>query len=106
MVLTWKLILLTALIIDRKSAFVCWSWKVRLVAGMIWAVAPDIPRFFGFDELYHRLYRDPRCDLFFWHYTIDRIESDSMVYSVAFVLMLTSMLLVAIKELRTLELGR
>ncbi|MBN2302045.1 MAG: hypothetical protein JXN60_05955 [Lentisphaerae bacterium] len=72
---------------------------ISMGLGMIWAIAPDIPRIVGFDELYHRLYRDPRCDLFLWHYSIDQCESDSMVYTVLFIGMLFILSVVAVREL-------
>lgn len=78
---------------------------IAMLIGMLWAVAPDIPRLFGFEELYARLYRDPRCDLFMWHYTIDRLESELQIYNVLFVAMLACLLCTAVRELSAREKG-
>ena len=40
-----------------------------------WAVAPDIPRMLGFQDLYLRLSMDPRCNIFLWHYALDQMET-------------------------------
>jgi len=71
--------------------------------GALWAVVPDLPRFFGFYELYHRLARDPRTDIFFWHYTIDGIEGESPWFVALLVLMLAAILFAAWRELYLLE---
>mgnify|MGYP001385276732 CR=1 FL=1 len=47
----------------------------------IWAVAPDIPRLLGMSDLYYRLSTDPRCNVFFWHYSIDMVETDSNIWA-------------------------
>lgn len=65
----------------------------------LWAVAPDLPRLFGRQELYLRLSLDPRCDIFYWHYTIDMMEADSPWLAAAFVAILVSMLFAAWREL-------
>lgn len=76
---------------------------VFMFLGSIWAVMPDIPRFFGKMDLYHRLARDPRCDIFFWHYTIDQIESDSTFYIYPFIFIFTALLAAAMRELSLRE---
>lgn len=53
---------------------------VAMGLGALWAVAPDIPRLAGHAALYDRLARDPRTDIFFWHFTIDRIEGDAFLF--------------------------
>ncbi len=75
-----------------------------MAVGSLWAIAPDIPRIIGMTSLYHQLATDPRCDLFFWHYTIDKHEVDSPIYALVFTLILLALLLVALREL-TLEEG-
>jgi hypothetical protein len=45
-----------------------------MVIGSIWAVAPDIPRIIGWHSLYQRL-QIPAANIFFWHYSIDRMEA-------------------------------
>lgn len=76
-----------------------------MALGMIWAVAPDLPRLFGFYDLYMRLSLDPRCDIFFWHYSIDRIETDSRWYAVGFVLLFIAIIGAAWRELHLAEKG-
>jgi hypothetical protein len=78
---------------------------VLMMLGMLWAVAPDLPRLFGFGRLYMRLSFDPRCDIFFWHYSIDQLETDSIGYSVGMVLMLGLVLFAAWRELHLAESG-
>ncbi|MEI6808710.1 MAG: hypothetical protein WCN95_08300 [bacterium] len=76
---------------------------VLMAAGALWALAPDIPRVLGFMNLYRRLDADPRCDVFLFHHSIDKVETDSPVYPVLFVFMLLCMLFVAWTELRKVE---
>jgi hypothetical protein len=72
-------------------------------ACALWAVVPDIPRVLGCQSLYRRLSRDPRCDIFFWHYTIDLREKDSGWFFVAFVIMLLLLTAAGCRELRRRE---
>lgn len=44
------------------------------VVGGVWAVVPDIPRLLGRQALYQRLHSSACTDVFFWHYSIDRME--------------------------------
>ncbi len=60
--------------------------------GALWAVVPDLPRVVGWSDLYHRLSIDPRCDIFFWHYSIDLVERHA-AWHVPLVLFMTSTLL-------------
>ena len=69
----------------------------------LWSVVPDIPRLLGKQDLYYTLALNPKIDIFFWHYTIDKIETDSPVYLVAIVLVCLSILYVAWRELYILE---
>ena len=71
---------------------------VSMALCAIWAVVPDIPRALRMDGLYHRMAGDPRINIFFMHYTIDQMESDSVLYTVAFVLMALSLFAVAWRE--------
>jgi len=71
--------------------------------SMLWAVAPDLPRLFGFPRLYHELALDPRCDIFFWHYSIDMAESDSPWFAVGLVLIFAALLAAAWRELYLAE---
>jgi hypothetical protein len=72
-------------------------------AGALWAVVPDLPRLAGRYALYHRLARDPRMDIFFWHYTIDHLERDTVWYAPVFVVLAGVLLLIAWRELRRAE---
>ena len=76
---------------------------VVMALGALWAIAPDLPRFFGATSLYSKLSQDPRCDIFFWHYTIDKIETDSNLYPALMVVMILSITWVAWHELRISE---
>jgi hypothetical protein len=71
--------------------------------GALWAVAPDLPRLFGQYGLYQRLAADPRTNVFFWHYTIDRMETDARWIPVVFVLMLAGLLAASWREVCLLE---
>jgi hypothetical protein len=83
---------------------------VFMALGALWAIAPDLPRAVGRMDLYLRYANDPRTDIFFWHYTIDRIETDAIWYTPGFILMLLCLLAVAWRELhlreRTVEARR
>lgn len=73
-----------------------------------WAVAPDVPRLLRIQGLYRRLAQDPRTDIFFWHYSIDRIEAarlDAMtpVFNACFALLLAALLAAAWRELHRAE---
>ncbi len=69
----------------------------------LWAVAPDIPRILGYHALCAGLARDPRCDIFYWHYTIDLKEADSRWYSVGLMMILLLLIMAAWRELRIAE---
>lgn len=71
----------------------------------VWAVVPDIPRLLGMTNLYLELAQNPRMDLFFWHYSIDRAEGYWAGYNVLFALMLFALLAIAWRELRLRERG-
>lgn len=76
---------------------------LAMTAGALWAVAPDIPRLLGFQDLYFRLARNPLTDVFFFHRTIDRIEFDSPLYSAGIVLLFVSLALAALREIDLME---
>jgi hypothetical protein len=65
----------------------------------LWAVVPDIPRLLGLHDLYLRLSFDPRMDIFFWHFTIDQLESDSSWYAVGIALMAAALMAAAVRQL-------
>ena len=74
----------------------------------IWAVAPDLPRLIGWQSLYTRLAQTPRCDIFFWHYSIDQIEAarlDAMtpLFNALFALLVAALLVAALRELHLTE---
>ena len=81
---------------------------VAMLAGAVWAVVPDLPRLVGAHALYRRLATDPRTDIFFWHYTIDRMEAAFLdrwtpLFNSLFALMLLLLLAVAWRELKRAE---
>ena len=57
----------------------------------------------GGRSLYDRLSRDPRCNMFFWHYRIDLTETESTWYAVGFVLLFVAVILAAWRELYLAE---
>jgi len=77
-----------------------------LIISMLWAVAPDLPRLFGMHDLYMRLYLDPRCDIFYWHYAIDQVEGDTGLWGIGLVAIAIALMTVAWRELRAVEEGR
>lgn len=72
---------------------------IFMAMSMTWAIAPDLPRLFGLMDLYDQLARDPRCNIFFWHFYIDIVETESTCYSTLFVMMWGILLVVALREL-------
>jgi len=81
---------------------------LAMVAGAVWAILPDLPRLVGAHGLYLRLASDPRCDIFFWHYTIDKIETATLdrmgpLFNIVFALLPCLFLAVAWRELSRLE---
>lgn len=70
-----------------------------MALSMTWAVVPDFPRLLGFIDLYNSLHADPRCNIFFWHYSIDRMETDSPWFAVGFVIVIGALLFAAWREL-------
>jgi hypothetical protein len=76
---------------------------LAMTLGATWAVAPDIPRALRLHGLYARLAADPRTDIFLFHYTIDRIETESILFTVLFVLMTGALLAVAWREVARAE---
>lgn len=91
------------------------GWRASnrlLIAGPLamglfgaWAIVPDIPRALGLDGLYHRMRVEPLCDVFFFHYSIDKVESDSPLYAVGFVVVAVAVLYAAWRELALREAG-
>lgn len=79
-----------------------------MAAGALWAIAPDIPRVLGvwmpgMRALYDRLALDPRMNVFFWHYTIDQIETDTLPYHIGVALMAFALLAAAWATVRRIE---
>ena len=75
-------------------------------ACALWAVVPDIPRIMGMTDLYLQWSRNPKIDIFFWHYSIDLMEADSPWYAVGIVLLYAIVMAAAWGELRRTERGR
>lgn len=88
----------------RRASFAALIFfPVLMLASMAWAIAPDLPRFFGFRDLYYKLALDPRCNIFYWHYSIDLTESDSPLYFIGFILIASSMLFAVWREIKLSE---
>ena len=87
----------------RASIRMLILFPLVMLAGSLWAIAPDIPRILRNDALYDRLSRDPRCNIFFMHYTIDQMECDSPWYTAIFMLVIASLLYAAWRELKCRE---
>lgn len=80
------------------------STPPAMLFSAIWAVIPDIPRLFGAHTLYQRLATDPRINIFFWHYTIDQIETDTLdpltpLFNSLFIVLMLLILIAALLEL-------
>jgi hypothetical protein len=76
---------------------------LAMMLGAVWAVVPDLPRVAGKTELYLRWSRDPRMDLFFWHYSIDLTESDSPWYAAGIAVLYALLLAAAWQQLARTE---
>ena len=80
------------------------SAPLAMAAGAIWAVVPDLPRLFGNYALYKTWMHAPWTDIFFWHYTIDHIESPNLApWGAGFVLIALALLWIAWRELQRAE---
>jgi len=77
-----------------------------MILSALWAIAPDIPRLFGYHVYYNKIALDPRCDIFLWHYTIDKTETDSVIFFPVFVLLGMSLLMAVWREIYLTERGR
>jgi len=76
---------------------------ILMAVTMTWAAIPDLPRLFGMTDLYYKLMRNPRCDVFFWHYSIDKVETPLILYPLLFVLLWGLLLFAAWRELKLKE---
>ena len=76
---------------------------IVMAACAVWAIVPDIPRAIGWQSLYLRLARDPRMDIFFWHYTIDRYEDYYPSCNGLYAALVGALLFAAWRELRCRE---
>jgi len=76
---------------------------IVIAFSCIWAVVPDLPRLVGRYDIYSRYAMDPRCNIFYWHYTIDMTESDSSLYGLGLVLLFLALVAAAWRELRIEE---
>ncbi len=76
---------------------------LAMAACGLWASVPDLPRLIGLHSLYLKLSMDPRINIFFWHYTLDQIETESSWYAVGVLGLGMVMMLVALRELKKQE---
>lgn len=72
---------------------------IAMALCALWAEVPDVPRLLGWQDLYLRLSIDPRMNLFFWHYHIDQIETDSSWYAVGVALLAAIVMAAALRQL-------
>lgn len=79
---------------------------VCMALGALWAIGPDIPRALGIYDAYHEMARDPRANVFFFHYSVDNTETDSILYLAVFVVMVVCLIAAAWRELRRREAGQ
>jgi hypothetical protein len=70
---------------------------------MTWAIAPDFTKLFGRMDLYYAVHRDPRIDIFFWHGSIDKIEKETPLCVLGFVLLFIAIIVAAWRELHLAE---
>jgi len=76
---------------------------LSMAACGLWASAPDLPRLIGWNSLYLKLSMDPRINIFFWHYYIDQVETDSSWYSAGILLLGMALMCAALRELKKQE---
>lgn len=76
---------------------------VAMALGATWALVPDVPRILGMQELYLRWMNDARMDIFFWHHTFDRVETDTPLAIAGCVLLVALLFGVAWRELQRRE---
>ena len=87
----------------RVGLFMLVATPLAMLLGAVWAVIPDLPRAFGMTDLYLRWSRDPRMNIFFWHYSIDLAESDSPWYAAGIAILYALLLAAAWQQLATAE---
>ena len=87
----------------RASFFMLIITPVLMFLSATWAILPDIPRLLGFTDLYYDLHKDPRSNIFYWHYTIDLNEHYSRWHPVLFVLIAAAIMFAAWRELYMAE---
>lgn len=76
---------------------------LAMAMGAAWACLPDVPRLLGMYDLYMRMAEDPHSDIFFWHYSIDRVETDTPLYLVTVAGMAICLLIGIWREVRLRE---
>jgi hypothetical protein len=87
----------------RSGIFGLVMLPAALVTCSLWAEIPDIPRLLGMPDLYFRMARNPNINIFFWHYSIDQIESNSPWHEVGLLTILAAALFIAWRELARAE---
>lgn len=87
----------------RVGLFFLVATPLTMAFGAVWAVVPDIPRLLGNQKLYFQLMRDPRTDIFLFHFTIDQMENDSAWWGLGFLIMALALLAIGIQTLKRRE---
>jgi hypothetical protein len=105
------LIMFAVIALYHRGRAPLWSLVITppaMLAGAIWAIIPDVPRLVGAHALYQKLANAPWTNIFFWHYTIDQIETTTLdrwtpLFNSLFTIMLLLLLAVAWHTLRCTE---
>ena len=90
----------------RANGWMLVGVPLLMAAGVVWAHIPDLPRLLGNDDLYVRWMQDPRMDIFFWHYSIDKTEAHAAWHTMALFAIMIALLTVAWRELSLREKER
>ncbi len=91
--------------VRRGRASFAWliATPIAMALGAFWASIPDMPRLLHVNDLYARWYLDPRMNVFFWHYRLDYVETDTPLAIAGCVLLVVLLFVVAWRELRLRE---
>lgn len=82
------------------------AFPCLMAACSLWALIPDLPRLFGLHRLYAEHRADPRCDIFFWHYSIDLVDRDMLLPCAVLTVMAVLIFFAAWREIHLAERNR
>jgi drug/metabolite transporter (DMT)-like permease len=89
----------------RASLRMLAATPLAMALGAAWALAPDIPRALRLQGFRHEIAFNPATDMFFGHYTLDRIEEPSSWPAAGLALLAAALMAAAWRELRREEEG-